>query len=153
MPGAVLESVTVAGENAQGGKSGLDYVLRAQLGRVDGAEMRVPSTLLPAGLSRRYAELAERKKPLLLQSLERYTVHAAIALAAGQHLRSAPEATSLQTPFGRYRWSAKEVAGKLILEEDLLMPPQRIAPADYPAFVAFTRQVDQVQGRELLLSP
>jgi tetratricopeptide (TPR) repeat protein len=153
LPGAALESVTVAGENAQGGKSSLDYVLRAQLGRVDGAEMRVPSTLLPAGLSRRYAELAERKKPLLLQSLERYTVHAAIALAAGQHLRAPPEATSLQTPFGRYRWSAKEVAGKLILEEELLMPPQRIAPADYPAFVAFTRQVDQVQGRELLLSP
>ncbi len=152
LPGAALESLAVEGEDSQGGKTALDYQLRAQLGRAEGAELRTPATLLPVHLGRRDAELAERKKPLLLQSLERFTVRAAIALPNGLHLRSPPAPTELKTRFGSYRWSAKEEAGRLLIEEALLLPPQRIAPADYPAFVAFTREVDQTQDRELVIA-
>ncbi len=151
--GATLDTLSVEGENAQGGPASLGYGLHAPLGRLDGAGLRVPASLSAAHLERHYADRGERKKTLLLQLLEKLSVQASIALPAGFHLVRAPEPVELSSPFGRYRWSAREEAGRMLISEELSMPPQRISPADYPAFVAFVREVDQVQGAELLVEP
>jgi len=153
IPRAALESLTVAGESAQGGPASLDYTLHADLGRPDGPSLRLPSSLSPANLSRRFAEKSERKKPILLQLFERFCVRAELKLPPGLAARSLPAPIDLQTPFGRYRWSAQQKSGALLISEELSLPPQRISPANYPAFVAFTRAVDQAQGRDLLIEP
>ena len=58
---------------------------------------------------------------------------------------------STQTPFGSFRWEAKIDAGKLVVEEELVLPPQRISPRDYRRFAAFARAVDEAQEQELEL--
>jgi len=81
------------------------------------------------------------------------TQHAAIALPQGTHLRAGPPPVALATPFGAYRWSAREEGGKLVVDEALSIPQQRVQPAQYAAFAAFARAVDQAQSQELLIAP
>jgi hypothetical protein len=90
--------------------------------------------------------------PLLLDSPETVTAHESIALPKGKRLLRAPAPVSLATPFGDYRWSAREDGGSLIIEESLRLPQQRVAVSDYAAFAAFARGVDEAQSQELLIS-
>ena len=76
-----------------------------------------------------------------------------IALPQGRHLRGALEPIALTTPFGSYRWSAREEGGKLVIEEALSMPQQRVRPDRYAGFAQFARAVDQAQSQELVVAP
>ena len=115
------------------------------------SQLTLPTTVLPASLARRYAELATREKPLLITSLEKFQLHAAIAVPAGMKLGAPPE-VNLETPFGRYRWKAWQQDGKVMIDESLLLPPQRVAPAGYAAFSEFCNQVDAAQSAAMQLS-
>ena len=148
-----LESLASAHESEVGGTAVLSYALKAQIARRDGAQLFVPSSLVPARLSRRWVQMAERQTPLLIDSPEETEQRSAIALPKGTHLRAGPPAVALATPFGAYRWSAREEGGKLVVEEALSIPQQRVQPAQYAAFAAFARAVDQAQSQELLVSP
>jgi hypothetical protein len=68
-------------------------------------------------------------------------------------LRAGRPPVALATPFGAYRWSAREEGGKLVVDEALSIPQQRVQPAQYAAFAAFARAVDQAQSQELLIAP
>ena len=147
--GVSLEQLTVEGENTQGGPASLLYALRAKIGRRDGDTLRVPASLLPARLSRRWVQKAERTRTLLLDASERTEARVSLALPRGMHLQNAPAKLSLQTAYGSFSWEAREEAGKLVVTEALVLPPQRVAVADYPGFAAFARAVDQAQEQEL----
>jgi len=148
-----LDSLSAAHESEVGGTAALSYALKAQIARRDGAQLFVPSSLVPARLSRQWVQLADRQTPLLFDSPEEVTQHAAIALPQGTHLRAGPPPVALATPFGAYRWSAREEGGKLVVDEALSIPQQRVQPAQYAAFAAFARAVDQAQSQELLIAP
>jgi len=149
--GVSLEKLAVEGEGAQGGLAALLYQLQAQIGRRDGDQLKLPGSLLPSRLARRWVQKAERRQPLLVDAHEKSEVRVALALPPGLHLLSAPPRLALETRFGSFAWEAKEEAGKLILTESLLLPPQRVPVADYPQFVEFARAVDRAQEQEMAL--
>ena len=149
--GVSLDQLHVEGEAAQGGPASLLYTLRAKIGRRDGDTLKVPASLLPARLSRRWVQKAERTRTLLLDASERTEAKVSLTLPKGMHLQNGPARVSLQTRHGSFSWEAREELGKIVITESLILPPQRIAIADYPGFVAFARAVDQAQEQELAL--
>ena len=153
LPGVTLEALATEGETEVGGEAALDYGVKLQLARRDGEQLYVPSSVLPARLQRRWAPKSDRSVTLLLDSPEETHVRASVALPAGAHVKAPPAPVKLDTPFGQYRWLAREEAGKLVIDESLTLKQQRITPAQYPAFVDFARAVDAAQSQELLVAP
>jgi hypothetical protein len=154
-----LEELSVEGENELGGSGTLVYKLRAQLGRKENGGVVLPSTPMPARLARRWAPKAERALPLLVDTPESQSAELSIVLPQGMRLRDAVKPVDLKTPFGTYRWSAREEPGaagapaRLVIREELRMPLQRVAVVDYPAFVEFARAVDRAQQQDLRVGP
>ena len=151
--GVELESLAAEGEAEVGGATTLVYGLRVQLARRDGPRLLVPASVLPQRLSRRWVQKAERTLPLLVDSAEKQTTRAEIALPEGFHLRAPPPPVALRTAYGEFSWSAREQGGKLVIEESFALPQQRVAPARYAEFADFARRVDEVEDRELALTP
>jgi cellulose synthase operon protein C len=151
--GVALDRLTTEGEGASGGNATLVYALHGGLARKDGAALHLPASIFPARLRRRWAQKAERKLPLLIDQPESSEVLSSLALPAGMHLRAAPAPITIEVPFGRYTWEAREEAGKLRVHETLFLPQQRIAPALYGGFASFARAVDEAQERELRIAP
>jgi len=151
--GVTLESLSTEHETDLGGPATLVYGLRVQLARRDGAQLFIPASLVPSRLARRWLETAERQVPLLVDQPEVISLRVALSLPQGRHLRPGPKPVSFSTPYGAYRWSAREEAGKLVVEESLSMPQQRVKPAQYPEFAEFARAVDQAQSQELVVAP
>ena len=151
--GISLETLSAEHEADQGGSATLQYGLHLDLGRRDGEQLFVPSSLLPSRMVRRWGGAGERTVVLLVDTQEQNASHASIALPPGKHLRKPPEAVSLSTPFGNYRWAAREEGGKLLIDESLGVPQQRVAPDKYAAFMDFARAVDDAQSQELVVAP
>jgi len=150
--GVELTSLSAEGEAEVGGTATLLYGLRAQLARRDGAQLFMPASLSPQRVSRRWVQKAERALPLLVDSAEKQTTRAEIALPKGFHLRAPPPPVALRTAYGEFSWSAREQGGKLVIEESFALPQQRIPPARYRDFADFARRVDEVEGQELVLT-
>jgi hypothetical protein len=131
----------------------LHYEVRAQVARREGNRLIVPGSLLPTRLSRRLAEKAERSLPLLVDAPEKLALTTRIALPAGIHLRGPPAAVAIATEQGRFRWSARESEGALVVEEELDIPQQRIAPDRYAAFAALCRKVDETEAQDVAVAP
>lgn len=151
--GLTLESLATEREMELGGPATLAYDVRVQLARRDGAQLFVPGSLVPSRLARRWLQTAERQVPLLIDSPEILSQRIAIALPAGRSLRTAAKPISIATEFGTYSWSARNQGGKLVIEEALSIPQQRVRPDRYAAFAAFARDVDQAQAQELVIAP
>ena len=151
--GVTLDSLSTAHEADLGGTATLQYGLHVELARRDGDRLFVPSSLLPSRLVRRWGGAAERSVLLLVDAPETATSRTTVLLPKGKHLRNPPAPVSLSTPFGDYRWSAREEDGKLVLEESERVPQQRVAPEKYAAFMAFAAGVDEAQSQELLIAP
>ena len=151
--GVSLEQLSTEHETEIGGSATLVYALHVELARRDAEQLFVPSSLSPARLTRRWAGTGERNVALLLDAPEMVTARETIALPKARHLQHPPQPVELKTPFGDYRWNAREDNGSLIIEESLHLPQQRVAAADYAAFAAFARGVDEAQSQELLIAP
>ena len=151
--GVTLDSLAADHESQVGGPAALVFALHTQLARQDGSALFAPASVLPERLGRRWAQKAERAQPLLIDASEKSSTRARIALPPGLHLKAPPAPLTLDTPFGSYRWSAREEKGKLVLEESLSVPLQRIPPERYKEFVAFVAAVDDAQTQELRLAP
>jgi len=151
--GVELDSLAAEGEGEVGGATTLVYGLRAQLARRDGARLLVPASPLPQRLSGRWVQKAERALPLLIDSAEKQTTRAEIALPEGFHLRTPPAPVAVRTAFGEFSWSARERGGKLVIEESFALAQQRIPPGRYAELADFARRVDEVEDQEISLSP
>jgi hypothetical protein len=151
--GVTLESLAVEHETDLGGPATLIYGVQVQVARRDGTQLFVPSSMIPSRLARRWLQTAERQVPLLVDQPEVLSQRISLTLPRERHLRGGPQPISLATPFGTYRWSAREQAGKLVIEESLAMPQQRVRPAQYAGFAEFARTVDQAQSQELVIAP
>ena len=151
--GISLETLAADHEADLGGSATLQYGLHLDLARRDGEQLFVPSSLLPSRMVRRWGAAGERTVALLVDTQEQNASHTSIALPAGKHLRKPPAAVSLSTPFGDYQWSAGEHEGKLVIDESLNVPQQRVLPDRYATFMDFARAVDDAQSQELLVAP
>ncbi len=151
--GISLETLSADHETDQGGSATLQYGLHLDLARRDGEQLLVPSSLLPSRMVRRWGGAAERTVALLVDGQEQNTSHSSIVLPAGKHLRKPLKDGAVATPFGAYRWSAREEDGKLVIDESLDVPQQRVRPGQYAAFMEFARAVDDAQSQDLLVAP
>ena len=151
--GITLESLSAERETELGGTATLVYGLRLQLGRRDGSQLLVPGSLVPSRLARRWLQTAERQVTLLIDAPELLAQRVSIALPKGSSLKGAPRPVSISTPFGAFSWSARQEGGKVLIEESISIPQQRVRPERYAAFAAFARDVDQAQGQELVIGP
>jgi hypothetical protein len=146
-----LEKLSAEGEGDPGVPAVLHYEIRAQVARREGNRLIVPGSLLASRLSRRFVEKAERSLPLLVDAPEKLALTTRIALPPGTHLRGAPAAIVIATDQGRFRWSARESEGALLVEEELDIPQQRIAPDRYKAFAELCRKVDEAEAQDLTI--
>jgi hypothetical protein len=150
--GVELESLSVEGEMAVAAPATLAYDVRVQLARRQGDRLLLPASLLPARLGRRWAQKAERTAPLVFDAPEQQSVRVELALPPGKSLRGKWTPVDLRTPFGEFRWTAREERGRLVVEERLSLPQQRIEPSRYAQFADFCRQIDEAQGQELAVN-
>ncbi|MBS2025226.1 MAG: hypothetical protein JST92_22730, partial [Deltaproteobacteria bacterium] len=151
--GVVLEDLTTQGESTQGGPASLLYTLSLPLGRPDASGVKVPASLLPAQLGRRYLQKTERALPLLIENAERSVATVRLKLPQGLYASELPQPVVLKTAGAEFRWGARMDAGTLVLDEALVIDKSRIAPKDYPAFAEFARAVDAAQEQEIALIP
>jgi tetratricopeptide (TPR) repeat protein len=105
---------------------------------------RLPFTQLD--LSRSVASEGERKLPFLLQRASVSRTRVRFELPDGRVLASEHPEVVLEFAGGRYRLAFEEVspAGFTVVRE-LYLPAGVIAAADFPAFVAFARSVDEAE--------
>ena len=118
--------------------------------RESGGDWSLPLRGFPAQLATRFAQLATRKLPLLISNGERPGLSLRLQLPAGaMPLGQLPADLWLTSPFGSYLRRERWEGGRVQLTEKLVLPPQRIAPADYAAFAVFADKVDQAQSERL----
>jgi hypothetical protein len=147
-----LVKLSAEGEGQVGVPATLHYDIRAQAGRREGDRLVVPGSLLASRLSRRFIEKADRSLPMLVDSPEKIALVTRIKLPAGMHLRDEPAPIAVVTEQGHFSWTARESQGTLVVEEQLDIPQQRIAPERYPAFADLCRKVDDAEAQDLVVS-
>ncbi len=115
-----------------------------------GDHWSLPLRGFPAQLSQRYAQLASRTLPLLVPAGERPSLQLTLHLPAGAKLDGAtPTELWLDRPFGSYLRREARAPGVVTLREKLVLPPQRVEPAQYPDFAAFADAIDRAQAERL----
>jgi tetratricopeptide (TPR) repeat protein len=149
--GMTLESLQTEHESELGGSAALVSTLRSQFARKDGNRLYVPQSPIAARLVRRLAQIGERTQPLLIDTPELIATHVEIILPKGMHLKPGFAPSHLDTPFGAYDFNAREEDGKLIMDDNLRVPAQRVQPDRYAEFVRFARAVDDAQQSELIV--
>ncbi len=115
--------------------------------------------LVPLNLTRQFISESDRKLPLEVKrnSLGREKIK--IVLPLGWRLKNAPENVNLASKFGTYSLT---ISSQVVSRDDLPVEvisisknyfvwPQKILPVDYPEFIKFCRQVDNIEKRKLSL--
>src|SRR5262249_61772675 len=92
----------------------------------------------------RYVVLPSRTRSLQLGVTPPTDLDATIALPKGASVQAAPP-VDIKTPFGRFSQHITLEKGALHIVRHLEMPLRRVEPADYAAFIAFARAVDEAE--------
>jgi transglutaminase-like putative cysteine protease len=87
---------------------------------------------------------ATRRQPVMLEACERAQVFR-VEVPAGFAVDELPQAASVETPYGQYTLSARQEAGRVVVERRLTLQRATIPAADYAAVRAF---VDQVRAAD-----
>ena len=95
------------------------------------------------GVVSRLASQSKRRHDLMLEvpSTERHRVE--YRVPAGHEFSRMPSAKRIETPVGRFALDVEAFDGGARVRTELILPKDRIAPADYPAFREFLRRVDE----------
>jgi hypothetical protein len=99
----------------------------------------------------RLASLPERQTPLLIREAMHQSVRLEIELEPGTEVWGARQGEVRE---GDSRVVARDSvsAGKLVLDREVSIAAGRVSPADYPRFVAFTREAEQLLSQPIVLS-
>ena len=145
-PGAQLESLDFKGFAERGrGPVEVGYKFTApRLLRDEGGGRVAIAPLFPSLLVRRYVVLPSRTRALQLGTTPPSDLDATIALPRGARAQTPPPA-DVKTRFGRFSQRITLENGALHIVRHLEMPLQRVEPADYAAFIAFARAVDEAE--------
>jgi hypothetical protein len=147
--GGALEALEIRGAEDREGELAIAYRAHVPgLARRDGDALVLETTLLPLRMGESYARLGERKLPLLLRGSDPVEQRIEIVPPPGAALLAAPR-VEVASRWGRYVRAERLEGGALVREERIELARARIAPADYPEFVAFIRQIDGAQAPPL----
>jgi hypothetical protein len=129
-------------------------VTAPQMGeRMDGGELRLPSSSRDADFTSTYARLGKRRWPLVLGYPWRHEDQVSYKLPAGARILHAPGARKIESPFGEFTLAVTTSPdGRSIgVTSVLLVAKSRIEPASYPAFRAFLRDVDAALAERVVV--
>jgi hypothetical protein len=119
--------------------------------RREGDRLVMPNPVVPAHLGQRFVKTAARSVPLLIGSPEDVVTHVEVTLPPGREPAAKAEPINLNSPFGVYRRTEQSTPGQLVVDEDLHVGMQRLAPSRYGDFADFAATIDRAQGRDIAL--
>ena len=151
--GATLNTVKLEHEE----KVGAPFILRYEFtvprfGRPeDDKRMALGPITFPAQLGRRYVQLSTRRTPVYIDNTEASRTQVTLELPSGWKLADPQASLKVESPFGRFTRAEKQEGHTLTINESLIVPRNRVPPAQYERFSGFTGDVDLIQTRELNL--
>jgi len=158
-PGCKVESFAYpgAGRPAPGGAR-LACKLTVKNALVESAAaLECPLGLEPMKLGANFGRRSARKHPLVLARPRLFlarlvgTEEVRFKLSRGLAVKHLPENCTRTTPFGTYRLTFEKTRDGFTVRRTREIPPQRVAPEDYPAFLEFCRAVDAAEAQRVEL--
>lgn len=116
-----------------------------------GNEWVIPSALFTDDLSARYAQLSSRVYDLVLSYPWTRTNIQRVTLPEGWDVSVLPSEQNIETAFGMYSRTITRDGREVVIQEELVFTPIRVAQEDYADFREFCRQVDQYQQEPLVV--
>ncbi|HEX6240656.1 MAG TPA: hypothetical protein VFZ61_07180 [Polyangiales bacterium] len=149
VPGAALKSLSIEQREDPDAPLVIAYQLEVDsLGHKVGNELRIPP-LFPASLQAQFARLSQRSTTALIVPGPKSRVHVTVDLPKGAKLGSLPKPATLGLGKARFELRSKDQGKQVELSRSVELPLARVAPADYPAFAEFCRNVDRSEASEL----
>ena len=155
-PGARIDTFEIKNQKNPGAPLSITYTFVSPgLARVDGKSLVLDRVQLPASLSSTWATLPERKLAMNILEAMHITFSMRYTFPEGYAATSLIQTVNTQTPFGSYRQDTFEVGGgnTVRCKRTVVLPIQRVAPEDYPAFRSFAQEVDQADRIHLKATP
>jgi len=99
----------------------------------------------------RLATLPERQTPLLIREAMHQSARLEIALEPGTEVWGLRQGEVRE---GDYRVVARDSVDRdtLVLDREVSIAAGRVSPADYPRFLAFTREAEQLLATPIVLT-
>jgi len=99
----------------------------------------------------RLATLPERQTPLLIREAMHQSARLEIAIEPGTEVWGLRQGEVRE---GEYRVTARDSVsgGTLVLDREVSIAAGRVSPADYPRFLAFTREAEQLLAQPIVLT-
>jgi hypothetical protein len=150
LPGAELFDHAIEGQGDL--DAPLVVEMQAGLGKfaeVGGGRIVIEPPLMPR--LTRLAALPERQTPLLIREAMHQSARLEIALEPGTRVWGTREGVVEQ---GDYRVVARDSVSDrtLVLDREVSIAAGRVSPADYPRFLAFTRDAEQLLAQPIVLT-
>jgi hypothetical protein len=149
VPGAALKSLSIEQREDPEAPLVIAYELAVDsIGHKVGNELRIPP-LFPASLQAQFARLSQRTTTELVVPGPSSRVHVTVDLPKGAKLGSLPKPARINLGKARFELESKDQGKQVELTRRVELPLGRVAPADYPAFAEFCRDVDRSEASEL----
>lgn len=104
-----------------------------------------------SGLVEIYGKKAARRWPLVLRKNAKTVSTQTYLLPPGYRFANLPLVKEYRSPFGNFKLDVRTEGNRVTVVQDLELRAQRIAPADYPAFREFCRNVDEWETEPILV--
>jgi tetratricopeptide (TPR) repeat protein len=150
LPGAQLFDHAIEGQ----GDLDAPLVVEMQAGVGKFAEVGPERTVIEPPLMPRLTRLAslpERQTPLLIREAMHQSARLEIAIEPGTEVWGLRQGEVRE---GDYRVVARDSVsgGTLVLDREVSIAAGRVSPADYPRFLAFTREAEQLLSQPIVLT-
>lgn len=150
--GATLETLTFEGEPDLDAPLRVRWrILAPSWARAEDGKLVAEVPIQPPRLAARYAQRGNRETPLLISSPEELLSRIEVQVPPGVRPLPAPP-VERTGPHGSYRREEKVEGGKLVRTDRYRLERGRIAPADFPAFLAFAMGVDGAHAAPMVFS-
>ncbi|RMG45499.1 MAG: DUF3858 domain-containing protein [Acidobacteria bacterium] len=111
----------------------------------------LPVVLEPMNLLGEYASLERRRQPLLYDATALQREEIRLTVPPGLQIRDVPAPVELSGRFGSYRLEVSAEGRVVSVVREVLLPPQRVEPEDYPEFRRLAMEVAQAERAEIVL--
>jgi hypothetical protein len=118
-----------------------------------GEDRTLALTQQPSSMVRLFGGPQERKHPYHLRQFR--AQRDVTTIRTGGHWVAAriPPPVNLAHKLGVYTLSVRAAGEEIVVSRSLSMVPGALDPAEYPAFLAFSKEIDSAEGESISLRP
>lgn len=116
-----------------------------------GGELTCRTGIEPLKLTARFSSGDRRAWPVVYRDFDHRKSRVSFDLGGRYRVLRLPKAIDLDAFLGRYRLSAKEENGRVVVEREVSFDPHRIPVEQYPALLAWCRQIDDLEAERIVL--